>query len=84
MLLGFALFKRDKVERLRLSTLLATDQSFADALNLEALFLFALDEVADRLAVGGVAPAAAGLASGFQCPYPSSGFQLPRSSFSGF
>ncbi len=41
MLLGFALFERDKVERLCLSTLLAIDQRLADALDLEASFLLA-------------------------------------------
>ncbi|MGY2737345.1 hypothetical protein ACVWYO_005092 [Sphingomonas sp. UYP23] len=44
-----------KVERLWLPALLALDQRLTDALDLQAPFLLAPDEVTDRLAVIGVA-----------------------------
>ncbi|MDQ0839739.1 hypothetical protein QFZ54_003591 [Sphingomonas faeni] len=55
MLRGFAPLKRSKVERLRLPALFAFDQCLTDALDLKAVFLLAPDEVADCIAVIGVA-----------------------------
>ena len=54
MLRGFALPERGEVERFRLAALLAFDEGLPDRLDLEAAFLFASDEVPDRLAVIGV------------------------------
>ena len=51
---GFTLFERCKIERFRLSALLALDQGVPDRLDFKAALLFALDEVADRFAVVGI------------------------------
>ena len=55
MLLGFAPLKGLEVEGLRLPALLALDQRLSQALELETPLLLAPNEVADRLAVIGVA-----------------------------
>ena len=55
MLLGFAPFERGEVEQLRLPTLLTFNQCLTNALDLKSALLLTADEVADRLAVVGLA-----------------------------